>query len=188
MQQRLLFLTFLLFASVPEVGFAQEDVHASPSNRFSIVNIGDTASANLRFEIRIRSGSVFFSSKDELAHSLGVDPHFFKSHANNILWSPDEKSVLFSFNTGKQKSTAIFFFPEQKLISFGYVEDGYTLPVRWITSQKFVVENSTPMGGKALGGVRIWRQTYKIHLQPFGVECVYTGPTTVTVDVPYNPQ
>lgn len=188
MKSVLLSFIILLFGATAGLVFAQEDEQASPSKRFSIVNIGDTSSGNNRFEFRIRGGSVFLSSKEELAQALGVDPHFFNSQANNVLWSPDEKSVLFSFDRGKQKDTAIFFFPEHKLISFGYVEDGYTLPIRWINSQEFIVENSTPMGGKALGGVRIWRQTYKIRLKPFGVECVYTGPTKVTEEVPYNEQ
>jgi hypothetical protein len=183
-----LILAAVLSSAAPAAGSAQEDVHVSPSKEYSIVNIGDSASGNMRFDIRATSGRSLFSCKEDFARALGYDSRFFNSHANNILWRADGKAVLFSVDCGKQKDTVIFYFPAQKLIRFGHVEDGYTLPVRWIASQRFVVEMSTPRGGKAFGGVHIWRQTYQIRTKPFDVECVYTGPTRVTEVVPYCPQ
>lgn len=176
-----LFLCFSLFS----VAYAVTDdtSHSSPNGIFAIYNAGDTAQGNQHFEVRSNDGTVLLSSTSDIwKHTCSEAP----SHANDVLWNSAGNFVLFSFDDGKQKGTCLYSLLKREIISVFRVEDGWTIPIRWISSKTFVIKNSTPMGGKALGGVHIYRQTYRIH--PEGVERVYISKTFITDIVPYNPQ
>ena len=155
--------------------------HLSPSGQYAIWNFGDPAQASDYFEIRTKDGSVLFAPKSDPKNSLGVDPASPVSLADDILWSPDEQAVLFTFHDGKYKVTCVFSFTAKRLTSLGHVLDGYTVPVHWHGSRTFVVENHWPMGGPARTQSR-FRQTYRLHQNPFGVQCIHTSPTTKDKD------
>ena len=176
------FIAILLLASSVAVR-ADTDTkpHVSPDGRFAIYNVGDTAQSEYYFEIKAKDGTMLLSSKD------GTGEHWRPSHATQIMWSGDKQSVLFCYEDGKYKCTGIYSFAAHKFLSLDHVLDGYTVPVRWVGPRTFVVKNSTPMGGKALGGIHIWRQTYRITPSSTALRCIHTGPTTVTEEVPYWP-
>lgn len=143
--------------------------HPSPDGRHAIFNIGDTASLENYFEIRTREGEVLLSSRDKEKDG------WMPTHANKITWSRDGRYALFEYDVGKLKATAIYSFPDRKLIDFGHVADGWTVPVRWVSSRTFVIEHAGPRGGHAIGGEYRYRQTFRIRQDPFRVESVYVG-------------
>ena len=144
----------------------------SPDGRHLIFNIGDTATGEIHFEIRTRQGKVLLNSKDKEKNGWP------STYATEIAWSKDSQFVLFRYNFGKYYGTALYSVPDQKLIDFSHIIDGWTVPVRWVSSRTFVIEHAGPRGGSS--GVEYdeyyFRQTYRIRKEPFRVECVYTGP------------
>jgi hypothetical protein len=173
-------LAILIFAFVasPVLGENPPNPHISPDGRYSINNIGDTAAPGIYFEIRTRAGKVLLTKNDKEWQ------WWTPTHANDIMWSSDSRFVLFRYNSGKLYGTAIYSFAERKLIDISHVIDGWTVPIRWVNSRSFVVENSGPHGGKARGGGYHYRQTYRIRMQPFRLDCVYTGPRITRKDDP----
>lgn len=174
--QRFLCLILLLAAAAHAKAFTDEMPPPSPSGRYAVCNIGDTAQGFSYFEIKDKNGKVLFS-RDDLGKLLQVQPQFLSTHAANILWNRDEQAVLFSFDDGNVKATGLFSFAAGKAILLGHVQDGQTVPVRWKDSKSFVIENSGPYPGHHFGGIWHYEQTYQLRLQPIGVKCVYTSPT-----------
>ncbi len=169
----------LIFSWIlPLFTIAALERYKSPSGRYSICNADYRPRAEAYFEIRTAGGDVLFSSKDDPSNSLGLDRRFFSgSYADDIIWSPDEQFALFTFYDGKYKVTVIYSFTARKLISLGHVTDGWTVPIRWVSSRTFVVEHHWPMGGKARSQTR-YRETYRVHMNPFTLDCVYKGAKT----------
>ena len=160
--------------------FADTDLtpHVSPDGRYSIYNIGDTAQPGIYFEIRTKTGEVLLTTDDKQWE------RWTPTHANTIMWSSDSQFVLLCYDNGKYRSTAVYSFADRKLIDLSHVIDGWTVPIRWVSSRTFVVEDSGPHGGKARGGGYHYRKTFRIRTVPFRLDCVYTSPTTTTEDDP----
>ena len=154
---------------------AQYEQSKSPSGRHAIWNLGNTASAEAYFEIRDASGKVLFSPKNDPENSLGLGGQFGSSYADDVMWSPHEEYVIFTYYDGKYKVTNVYSFASDKLISLGHVTDGYTIPVRWVSPHTFVVEHHWPMGGKARVQTR-YRESYRVRVHPFAIDSVYTTP------------
>jgi hypothetical protein len=178
------FLYFLFFYAISNACNAVTDdtPHRSPNGAFAIHNIGDIAQRNHYFEIKTKEGAVLLSSNSDTWRRTGTD---VPTYADDILWSSDSQFVLFSFNDSKQKGACVYSLPARKILSVFRVDDGYTVPIRWVSARTFIIKDSTPMGGKALGGVHISRKTYRIRFEPLTLECVYTSPTIVTPKVSY---
>ncbi len=174
----------LLFAVTASCAFGDTDLtpHLSPDGRYAIYNVGDTADVSHHFEIRHRTGEVLFTSGAQ-DHLQGWTPTF----AEDIRWSPDGRFVLLRYRDGKYDATALYALTERKLLDLSHVTDGWTVPVRWAGARSFVVEESGPHGGRALGGGYRRRVTYRIRPYPLHLECVHTGPTTTEPVVPYAP-
>lgn len=170
----------LIFAFAASFVSADTDPkpHVSPDGRYSIHNIGDTAEPGIYFEIRTRDGEVLLTTNEKEAQK------WTPTHANDIMWSSDSQFVLLRYDDGKYYSTAIYSFAERKLIDLSHVIDGWTVPIRWVNSRSFVVEESGPHGGKARGGGYHYRKTYRIRTQPVRLDCVYTSPTITEEDDP----
>ena len=168
-------LAVLLIGCAPVFGDFDPKPHVSPDGRHAIHNIGDTANPDHCFEIRTKDGKVLLAALGE---------PWVPTHANKILWSADSDFVLISFDEGKLKSTCVYSFREQKLVSLSHVGDGWTVPIRWVSPRTFIVEDSGPHGGKARGGGYHCRKTYRIRMQPFRLDCVYKSPTITTKDDP----
>ena len=105
---------------------------------------------------------------------MGLGGLFLNSDADDVIWSPNEKFVLFTFEDGKYRGTAIYSFADHKLISLGHVIDGWTVPIRWVSSRTFVVEHLTPNVGRVTEQAR-WRESYRIRKDSFDLDCVYRG-------------
>lgn len=174
------FLPTLLFAFATAAVFAETDPkpHVSPDGRYTIHNIGDTAQGGIYFEIRTREGKVLLTTNDKEWQ------RWTPTHASDIKWSSDNQFVLLCYENGRYRSTAIYSFADHKLIDLSHVNDGWTVPLRWVSSRTFVVNNSGPHGGKARGGGYHYRQTYRIRTNPFRLDCVYTGPSITEKDDP----
>lgn len=149
----------------------------SPSGQHVIFNLGDTARAEAYFELRTAKGEVLFSSNNGQHHLLGLDGRFPSTQVADVRWSPDGQFVLFAFDDGRYKAAALYSFADRMLISLGHIIDGYTVPIRWVSSRTFVVEHHWPMGGKARPQTR-FRETYRIHSNPFTLTCVYKSAKT----------
>lgn len=168
----------LLASSVCVFAVTDLTPHVSPDGRHAIHNIGDTAQAEHHFEIRTRAGEVLLRTDDQASQQ------WLPTHANDILWSADSQFVLLRYARGKLDCTALFSFADRKLIDLLHVDDGWTVPIRWVSKRTFIVEDSGPHGGKARGGGYHYRKTYRIRSQPLRLECVYTSPTITTQDDP----
>jgi len=153
------------------------EVNKSPSGHYLVWSGGYIGGHEGYFEIRTKEGKSLFSSKEDTKDSLGTGGLVPNSHAEDVYWSPGEKFVMFTFFDGKYKTTAVYSFVDRKLISLGHVQDGYTVPVRWISASALVVENHWPMGGKARPQSR-YLETYRVYTHPFHLKCTYKSPTT----------
>ncbi len=177
MRSFLVAITFA-FAGVSVSANTDSQPHVSPNGRYSIRNIGDTAEPAIHFEIQTKDGEVLLTTNDKEWQ------RWTPTHASDIMWSADSQFVLLRYDDGKYRSTAIYSFADHKLVDLSHVIDGWTVPIRWVSSRTFVVENSGPHGGKACGGGYHYRQTYRIRTQPFRLDSVYTGPTVTREDDP----
>lgn len=164
-------IVFLLLSSVSGFAYTDPQPHRSPDGRHVIYNIGDTAAPEHYFEIRAKDGTVLLSTQEWLS-----------THANQIMWSSGGRFALISFDEGKLRATCVYSFDERKVVSLSHVIDGWTVPVRWVNSRTFIVENSGPHGGKARGDYYHNRETYRIRTLPFSLDRVYVGPTITTKD------
>jgi hypothetical protein len=153
---------------------SQGNQFKSPAGRHAIVNLGDGSRGEGYFEIQTTSGEVLFSPKHDPENSLGLGHPFLDGFADDVIWSPNEKFVLFTFETGKYRATAIYSFADHKLISLGHVTDGRTVPVRWCSSRTFVVEHCWPTVGRMSPQTR-YRETYRVGKDSFALDCVYRG-------------
>ena len=164
-------LILLLASSNSSCASADDEPDTSPDGRYSIYNFGrSTWDWGSYYEIRSKDGTVLLSTKSDTNSP---------SHANEAMWSSDNQFVLFWYNHGQPKATGIYSFTEHKLLSLYPDLDGYTVPVRWIGPHTFVVENLTGMLGHDNGPVVHYRQTFRVHIHPFSIECIYTGPTII---------
>lgn len=177
MRNRLAVL-LLLASSVPVLADTDTAPHVSPDGRYAIYNVGDTAQPEHYFEIKTKDGEVLLTTNEKEWE------RWTPTHANDIMWSSGSQFVLLSYDNGKYKSTAVYSFADRKLIDLSHVIDGWTVPIRWVSSRTFIVEDSGPHGGKARGGGYHYRKTYRIRSQPFRLDSVYTSPTITTEDDP----